>query len=187
MELIIAVFLGLIILGKVGMDKNAIKKVDSAIQKSERAKDDWSLAHTNKQMEDEFYKMVKQESCYDGICDEIAQVFESLPHWRGRRVSLFRHQLLERNHRKAEDQLINNRNLVVDILLAKKGFVSTSAATFGYYAYVGSELLEPMAYEMVLWIQRAVCDKKGNIEFTLDEKNNKYVWVGSRAASWCEK
>ena len=193
MPLIIAIVLILIIGLKVAGDKAQTKQYEDKSANLSNTHDVWVARHVNHELESQLREFISNRDNYDAIREEVSPVLEKLEHW-GNFSNLSLYDDLQGKsvqYTKAYRETIrHDRKVVLDILLANRGKVSSDSAVWGYKAYLSCEndTLKLSQFELVEWIKNTMNQQGYNVDLVYsgcgDSQVPKdcYYWIGTRNA-----
>ena len=187
MSLILALFLIIILLCRIGADKSKSAEYDR--RKSERDKivSDWKSNYVDLDLETRLKRCIADEHNYDAVIEEISGVLSSMEHWKyllDCGFPLNGSQVFGKpNYKQAIKAMQTNQGIALDIMLANRGKVSSMASAFGYDAYVhyGDKRLMESRYEYAKTILNLMHanSKPVKLYYYLEYGSDAYYWDGT--------
>lgn len=184
MALIIALVLTIVVWLTVADEKNKEKEYENKSAALCRQHDKWVSQHVNQDIESELKAFISDRKNYKAIKEEIVPILESMEHWKDyANLSLY--------DERQKSSAGRNKRIVLDILLANRGLVSSDSAVWGYKAYlIGDyDILKLMQFELVEWIKNTLTQKGVDVDLVYSGAgdsmvpSDRYYWVGTRNAS----
>lgn len=141
MELVIAVILGVILLIKVGSDKSASAEYDKRVdEKKERSKA-FENKYTSQELETMLRGYISSEANYNSVCNEVCAELEGINYdymWSGLLNDRQLYDVPKSQYKKMHEKMLNDREIALDVLLAKRGKIASIRTAFGYRAFLNS-------------------------------------------------
>lgn len=174
MELLIGLFLGMIILGRVLFDRadtnQALRESEDRIAQVRK----WKADHSNRELEDELFEQMKHKENYPQIVSEIHAALKGVPYWEGWTPALFESQYPAAYKGDVQDTIIGERNRALDVLMGVRGYIATTNG-FSPLGYRD----DPGIYELITWIQRKMFEAGRPAKIAVSEfaGTKWYKWV----------
>lgn len=192
-DFLFALFGGAYVGAKLEADRKKSETAKREIWSHQVSDESWFDKHTDKALESSLWARMDDPSFYEEILKEVLPAFEKMPSWSYRtggvvvRADQLSAKMAKSNVKTRQNFIIRERNIVLDIMLANRGKVSTTAANFGYDApnralISGSDL--DRREELARWIEATLQDQGVDVKLTYRQNeagDRKYVWVGSHA------
>lgn len=193
MPLIIAIVLILIIGFKVASDKAQTKQYEDKSANLRVTHDEWVARHVNHELESQLREFISNRDNSEAIKEEVSPVLEKLEHWANyANLSPYDDsQGKSVQYTKAYRETIRHgRKVILDILLANRGKVSSDSAVWGYNAYLnsGNDTLKMSQFELVEWIKNTLNQQGYDVDLVYSGSGDSqvpsdcYYWVGTRNA-----
>lgn len=179
MWLIIAVILVAVFVARLSVDKFTTNVAIARIEAQREKIDEWEEKYVDRVLERKIEKFMDEPSNQKAIWKEVSAALEQMTSWPVDHEWIFSYQEAPKSQ---EDLIYKNRGVAHDILLANRGKVYSTDASYGrdthFYSY--SEAIK--YYELARWIQKTL--KKQNIDLELyykvrNTRGHIYVWEGS--------
>lgn len=152
MDLLIGLFLGMILLGRVLSDRadtnQALKKIEDRSAQLEK----WKNERTDQEVQEALRERLKHKENYPQIVAEIHTALKGVPCWDGWEPRLFRSQFPATCKSSDVEYAINkDTDRALDVLMGAHGYITTHGLCFDYPDLPGT-------YELVTWIQRKLTE-----------------------------
>lgn len=187
MELVIAVILGVILLIKVGSDKSASAEYDKRVdEKKERSKA-FENKYTSQELETMLRGYISSEANYNSVCNEVCAELEGINYdymWSGLLNDRQLYDVPKSQYKTMYEKMLNDREIALDVLLAKRGKIASIRTAFGYRAFLNSndKELKKAFFEYAGRIMTLVNQNgiPANLVYKYDGTSSVYVWEGSQ-------
>ena len=187
MELVIAVILGIALLIKAGSGKVASAEYDKRVNAERECGEAFENQHTSKEMEAKLREYISDEANYSFVCNEVCAALEGIKYdymWSGLLNNRQLYDVPKSQYKKMYEQMLNDREVALDVLLAKRGKIASIRTTFGYRAFLNSDNkeLKKAFFEYAGRIMRLV-NQNGipvNLVYKFDGTRSVYVWEHSQ-------
>lgn len=193
LDFLFVIFGGSYLGGKYLKDKRATERAKMAALDRRVSVEAWAVRHTDSKMEARLREIMDDPAYFQEIIKELRSAFAQMPSWSYREYgAVIRADQLPAKMAKASvttrrDFILRERDLALDIMLANRGKVSTSAASFGYDV-PNRALFSTSSFdrkdELARWIESTLRSQGVDVELTYRQNgagDRTYVWVGSMA------
>lgn len=193
-DILSVLFSGAYLGAKVEADRRKTEASRREIWNHQVSDESWYDKHTNEALERSLRARMDDPSFYQEVLEEVLPAFRQMPSWSYRNSIVIRADQLSAkmaklNAKTRQNFIVRERNIALDIMLANRGKVSTTAANFGYdvfnRALSGTNNLDRRD-ELARWIESTLRSQGVDIKLTCKQNeagDKKYVWVGSYAHS----
>lgn len=189
MDLLIALFLILVVGTKVGVEKASASNSKWQRQQEQEKVDRWNSYYVDKELEETLQSYINEPSNYEDIRREINPILSTMPSCRYLLSYDFPINDEQVYHRRdcriARNEYEMYQPMVLNLLLANRGKVSSWAAMFGYPSYLmhGTVQLKEQSFEITKTISKLLAYKGIKLELTYGRKQGEfdghYYWKGS--------
>ena len=187
MSLIIALILIIIVMTLMSNNKSKVKAYERKRNAERAVIEEWEALYVDEGLERKLLACISEKENYDVVYREVSEVIANMEHWKYLLDSGF--PLNEdqidgaENYKQAREEMLKNREIARDIMLANRGKVSSWSNSYGYKAYVrsGSTGLKEMYYEYAETILNILQNRGVQVEllYMNDTGDESYRWAGS--------
>ncbi|MBE5780695.1 MAG: hypothetical protein E7328_02590 [Clostridiales bacterium] len=184
MSLVIAVVMIVIILCKIGVESVGTSETDRRVRERENRISVFESRYISRDLENRIMDCIEDDRNYDEVLIEVFSALRKTEHLRcltNGGFILTEDQALAsgKKYKIAQEEKKRNQRIALDIMLANRGKISSSANSIGYMAYSSSSrALKEGAFEYVEMLQRLLRNAGANLELFYHAP--KYIWGGSR-------
>lgn len=188
MDLLIALFLILVVSVKVGAEKVETSNSKWQLRQEQEKFDRWNSYYVDKELEDVLIKYINEPANYKNIRREIDPLLSTMPscdYLLSYEFPINDNQVyLRRDCRVARNECEMYQSIVLNLLLANRGKVSSLSAMFGYPSYlVHGTLLKQQSFEVAETILKLLAYKGIKLELIYkkdpEDFDGCYYWKGS--------
>jgi len=187
MSLIIALILIVVVWASMSNNKTKVKEYERKRNAERAAVEEWKTLYVDKELEKVLIACISENENYDAVYKEVSDVVANMKYWKYLLDSGFplNEDQIEgaANYKQAYEEMVRNREIALDIMLAKRGKVSFWASMSGYKAFVrnGTTSLKEAHYEYAETILNIMRRRGAQIElfYLYDTGAEYYRWTGS--------
>lgn len=187
MSLIIALILIIFVWMSMSNDKAKAKAYERKKNAERSPIEKWETLYVDKDLEKRLITCISEKENYAAVYKEVSEVIANMGHWKHLLDSGFplNEDQIEGaiNYKQAHEEMIRNREIALDIMLANRGKVSFWASVSGYKAFVrnGATSLKDAYYEYAETILNIMRGLGAQVElvYLYDTGSECYRWKGT--------
>ena len=189
MELVIAIILIVILLFRIYPSKKASSEYDKQAKTRKEQTSQFKQQYTSDELERSFRGFISDERNCQQVVDKVNDALRGINYeylWTGILNDSQLRDTPKSQYQKMYEQMLANREIAMDVLLAERGKIASIRTAFGYRAFLNSsnKELKKACFEYAERIMSIINKDRGNdpvmLVYKFNGRNSVYVWDGSQ-------